>query len=414
MKKIIPALIIWMVTIGLLAQAETKKPRFSIAFSGYISFAALYDSRQTYNFREGYFLLFPKGTQLDRDGRDVNAAPTFHMMAAQTRLISRIAGPDAFGAHTSGYIETEFFGTSDPDVNGFRLRHAYVMLKWQATELMIGQFWHPFFITESCPEVISFNTGAPFQPINRSPQVRVTQQFGRWSASATALTQRDFVDDGPDGGSSTYARNAALPELNLKLQYQWIRPDGREFLYGASGDYKVIRPQLSTCLGYATDQTVLNWAATAYFKYKNDSITLKAEAFYGQDPYHLTMLGGYAVSSILDATRGIVGYSPYNMFSGWCEFMTNGGTIQTGVFVGYSKNQGLRRTIVGASYGRGLDIDALYRVAPRLLLTAGKLSITSEIEYTNAAYGTANELGRVGSTRWIPNVRFLCAIFYLF
>ena len=97
------------------------------------------------------------------------------MLSVQTRLVGKITGPDAFGAKTSGYIEAEFFGTSDADVNGFRLRHAYVKLNWTTTELLIGQFWHPMFITESFPEVVSFNTGAPFQPFNRSPQIRVTQ-----------------------------------------------------------------------------------------------------------------------------------------------------------------------------------------------------------------------------------------------
>jgi len=27
---------------------------------------------------------------------------------------------------------------------------------------MIGQFWHPMFATDCYPDVVSFNTGAPF------------------------------------------------------------------------------------------------------------------------------------------------------------------------------------------------------------------------------------------------------------
>ena len=414
-KKYVIAILILAAAAGLAAQTpETKPSTFGISFSGYVKTDVIYDSRQTFNLREGHFLLYPKGEQLDKDGKDINAAPTFHMLSLQTRLVGKITGPDAFGAKTSGLIEAEFFGISDADVNSFRLRHAYVKLNWTTTELLIGQFWHPMFITESFPEVISFNTGAPFQPFNRSPQVRLTQQFGLWSVSATALAQRDFVDNGPDGGSSAYARNAALPEFNLKLQYRWTCPAGCEFLFGASGDYKLIRPRLSTTLGYATDQTVSNWAGMAYFKYKNATATLKAEAFYGQDPYHLTMLGGYAVSSVLDAARNIVGYSPYDVFSCWGEFMTNGETFQTGIFIGYSKNQGVGKKIVGPTYGRGLDIDTLYRVAPRVLFNAGKVRLAAEIEYTNAAYGTADAMGTFGSTKWIPNLRLLGAVYYFF
>jgi len=300
---------------GLAGQTETKPPALGISFSGYVKTDIIYDTRQTVNLREGHYLLFPKGEQLDKDGRDVDAASSFHMLSVQTRLLGKITGPDAFGAKTSGLIETEFFGTSDADINGFRLRHAYVKLNWTAIELMIGQFWHPMFITDSFPEVVSFNTGAPFQPFNRSPQIRLTQQFGRWSVIASALAQRDFVDNGPDGASSAYARNAALPEFNLKAQCQWKCPAGCEVLFGASADYKTIRPRLATSTGYRTDQTISNWAGMAYFKYKVKAATLKAEAFYGQDPYHLTMLGGYAVSEVVDAVRDIVRYSPYDVFS---------------------------------------------------------------------------------------------------
>ena len=155
---------------------------------------------------------------MDKNGDDINAASSFNMLSIQTRLMGKITGPEAFGAKTSGLIEGEFFGTSDGDTNGFRLRHGYVKLNWATSELIIGQFWHPMFITESFPEVVSFNTGVPFQPFNRSPQIRFTQQFGAWSVAATALAQRDFLSNGPDGASSTYARNAAVPEFNLKLQ----------------------------------------------------------------------------------------------------------------------------------------------------------------------------------------------------
>ncbi len=167
-----------------------------------------YDSRQTVSVREGHFLLYPKPVLADKDGRDINAVSSFHMLSIQTRLLGRVTGPDAFGAKTSGLIEGEFFGTSDADINGFRLRHAFVRLNWAKTELLVGQFWHPMFVTESFPEVVSFNTGAPFQPFNRSPQVRLTRTLGRWSLAATALAQRDFPSNGPDGVSTIYARNA--------------------------------------------------------------------------------------------------------------------------------------------------------------------------------------------------------------
>ncbi len=398
---------------ALMAQTESK-PVFGIAFSGFVKTDILYDSRQTVSIREGHFLLYPKGEALDKDGRDINAAGSFHLVSVQTRLLGKITGPDAFGAKTSGLIETEFFGTSDADINGFRLRHAYVKLNWAKTELMVGQFWHPMFVTESFPEVVSFNTGVPFQPFNRSPQVRLTRQFGRLSLMATALAQRDFVSFGPEGASSVYARNAVLPEFNLRAQYAYQCPAGCEILFGVAGDYKKLRPRLSTATGYATDETVSDWAGLAYFKYKAKPATFKAEAFYGQNPYHLTMLGGYAVHETTDIGRDLMNFTSLRVFSLWSEIMSNGAKFQAGMFFGYSRNLGTPETIGGAKYGRGFDIDAVYRVAPRILVNSGKVRFAGEVEFTNAAYGTPDALGKVGNLKWIPNLRLLGAVYYYF
>ena len=200
-------------------QDEKPASSFGIAFSGYVKTDIFYDTRQTVNIREGHFLLYPKDPLLDPNENDINVKASFNILSIQTRLIGKITGPDALGAKTSAYLEAEFFGTSDADLNAFRLRHAYLKLNWKKSELLIGQYWHPMFIGESYPDVVSFNTGAPFQPFNRSPQVRFIRTFGKVSLVATALSQRDFVSNGPQGPSSVYLRNAALPEFNLKLQY---------------------------------------------------------------------------------------------------------------------------------------------------------------------------------------------------
>ncbi|MDD8026691.1 MAG: hypothetical protein PHI34_09250 [Acidobacteriota bacterium] len=396
-----------------LAQDESK-PAFGITFSGFVKTDLIYDSRQTVNLREGHYLLYPKPVQTDADGRDVNAASSFHMLSIQTRLLGKITGPDAFGAKTSGLIEAEFFGSTEAAINSFRLRHAYLKLDWKSTELLVGQYWHPLFVSESFPDVVSFNTGAPFQAFNRSPQVRLTRRLGRWSLIATALAERDFVDNGPDGASTAYARNAGWPEFNLKVQYHWTCPAGCEFVAGGGIDYRSVRPRLTTSTGYATDETVSDWAGQVYFKVKNKAGILKAEAFYGQDPHHLTMIGGYAVTEVADAVRDIVRYEPYRVLACWTELMTNGTAFQAGLFAGYSQNLGTGKTIVGAAYGRGLDIAALYRVAPRVVFNSGKVRLAAEVEYTAAAYGTADETGKVNDAHWAGNLRVLGAVYYFF
>jgi hypothetical protein len=397
-----------------LAQTESK-PVFGITLSGFVKTDMIYDSRQTVSIREGHYLLFPKNELPDKEGRDLNAASSFHMLSLQTRLLGRITAPDAFGAKTSGLIEAEFFGTSDADINGFRLRHAYVKLDWTKTEMMIGQFWHPMFVTESFPEVVSFNTGAPFQPFNRAPQVRLTRVFGRWSLAAAAMAQRDFASMGPDGVSTVYARNGLVPEFNLKLQYAARdEKSGSELLLGLGGDVLTLRPRTVSTNGYAADETMTSTAGMAFLRIKTKGLTFKAEAVYGGNLHHLTMAGGYAVEAVTDVERGLVAYAPLHTATGWTELMTNGKSFQVGIFAGYSKNLGAEGEISGPAYARGGDIDSLARVSPRLVFNSGKVRLAAECEWTGAWYGTPRADGTVGEIKLVSNVRLLGAVYLFF
>lgn len=397
------------------AQDDAKGPAFGLSLSGFVKTDIFYDSRQTASVREGHFLLYPKDALVDPGGTDVNARDTFHILSIQTRLAGRITGPDALGARTSAYVEAEFFGTSDADLNGFRLRHAYLRLDWARSELLVGQFWHPMFVTESYPDVVSFNTGAPFQPFNRSPQVRFTHTLGGLSLSATALAQRDFVSTGPDGPSTIYLRNAARPELNLKLQYASKDETRRtETVAGIAGDVMTISPRIATSLGYAADETLTGLAAMAFFKRRWPGWTWKAEAVWGQNLHHLTMLGGYGVRDVVDIARLDWSYTPIAALSLWTEVMTNGTAWQTGLFAGYARNLGAPDAILGATYARGADIDELYRVSPRLVHNAGRMRFAAEVELTAASYGAPDLHGDVREARFVRNARLLLAAYYFF
>jgi hypothetical protein len=397
------------------AQAEKTQPAFGISLSGFVKTDIFYDSRQTVSIREGHYLLFPKAPLLDPEGRDINGRANLNILSIQTRLAGKITGPDVLGAKSSAYVEAEFFGTSDADINGFRLRHGYLKLTWAKSELMVGQFWHPMFITESFPDVVSFNTGAPFQPFNRSPQVRYTRRFGNVSLSATALAQRDFLSNGPDGTSSVYLRNAALPEFNLKLQFASKNdPRKTETVAGVGADVMKLAPRIVTAAGYKTDESVTGLAAMAFFKQKWAKWTWKAEAVWGQNLHHLTMLGGYAVRAVVDDVRLDWSYTPVDTLSCWTEVQTNGAPWQAGLFAGYSKNLGSRHNISGANYARGFNIDELYRLSPRLVYNIGKMRFAGEAELTAASYGTPDVSGKVRDARFVRNLRLLFAAYYFF
>ena len=391
---------------------QDTDPSWGIKFTGFVKNDIFYDTRQSSasnGLREGHFYLYPDNSVIGINGEDINANPSLHFLSIQTRIRGNISGPDAFGARTSGAIEAEFFGTSEADINGFRLRHAYVKLDWGKTSLQTGQYWHPLFITESFPGTISFNTGAPFTPFSRNPQVRLTQILGNASVSFTAYGQRDFTSPGPNGNSNRYLRNSGMPGLNLQS-----RVPVADFLTAWFGiDYKRIRPQLRTNFNYETNTKVGSIVAFANIKIRTTPLNIALMGIYGQNPCDLMMIGGYGVVSE-DPLTLIREYTTLNTGSFWIDIGTNGQNTTFGLFAGMTRNLGAGENIIGNIYGRGNDIDLIYRISPRVTITQGKLSFAGEVELTSAAYGTLQPDGKVTDSHAVNNLRLLLSTIYRF
>jgi hypothetical protein len=433
MKKLLLILFV----LPMLLQSQTNE--FGIKFSGYVKTDFFYDTRQTVNIREGHFLLYPSAKMIDADGIDINAEPSLNFLSIQTRLTGNISAPDALGAKISGVIEADFFGNENAnfvDANGFRLRHAFAKMTWDNTELLFGQFWHPLFVPSCFSDVISFNTGAPFQPFSRNPQIRITQKFGQLSLMGAVLAQRDFASP----GGSLPLRNAAMPEVQGQLQFESKSDEGKfEILAGAGGGYKELRPLLSdTASGkrYIKEETVGGFSSMAFFKIKTPSIIYKLQGVYGQNLFDMTMMGGYGVSEVVDAAKEIVKYSPLNTVSLWTEYMHTVGKFQLALWAGYTEIMGSDDKII--KYSNAIDgkevtlrgtaadnssaIKNVIRISPRCVLMLGKLNIAVEVEYTDAAYalkdGTGklmrDDFGKILETEKISNIRGLLSVILKF
>ena len=113
-----------------------------ITWSGFVKADYFYDTRQTVNAREGHLLFVPAAVRRDANGVDINAKPELNILAIQSRLRMGVTGPEFFGMKTSGAIEGEFLGVANGDINGFRLRHAYLQLTGAKSQILMGQFWH--------------------------------------------------------------------------------------------------------------------------------------------------------------------------------------------------------------------------------------------------------------------------------
>ena len=435
--------IAWLMVFPFISNAQENKeePKFGISFSGFVKTDIFYDTRQSGCIREGHFLLYPENISLDPNNKDINDKPSFNILSIQSRLKGTITGPDAFGAKTSGVLEADFFGNENNnfvDLNGFRLRHAFVKLNWKSTELLAGQYWHPMFIAESFPEVLSFNTGAPFQPFSRNPQIRISKTFGGLKLMGCMFSQRDFTSSGPEYikaangeynsaaiANSKYLRNAGIPNTHFQMQFT---PDSTGHLFGVGVDYKKLLPELYTVdytktKTFESSETIGSISAIAFAKFKFKPITLKIEGVYAQNAYDMTMLGGYAVNQISDSLTGAKDFTSLNTGAFWLEMNTNGKKIQLGLFAGYTKNLGSTDSIQTDNfykkeiyYARCSNIDNVYRIAPRIVFISGKLDIGVEIEHTVATYGKANgdKTGGVTDGKSVANTRGLLVFLYKF
>lgn len=383
-----------------------------ISLKGFVKNDVFLDSRQTVTAREGHFLLWPKSKLPDARGDDVNEQGQFNMLALQSRLSGVINGPEVLGARTSGMIEGDFFAQANDNIHLFRLRHAFVRLAWEKTELLAGQYWNPMFVTSCYPATVSFNTGVPMQPFARNPQLRLKHKMGAFDVVVAALAQRDYMSRAEGQASSRFLRNSGVPDMHFQLHF-----NGSLFQAGAGLAYKTILPRLETEQGLKTDAAVSGLSGLAYLKLDLEPVTIKMEAVSGQNLTDMLQVSGFATQTLNPVTDER-SYEPLRNLSLWTDIHTNGKPWQVGLFGGYTRNLGTQNTVLGDAdliFGFGNTIASLYRISPRVLYYAGKLRFGLEGEYTSATFGSSFDDHAVPvDTQTVGNMRMLFSVYYFF
>jgi len=410
MKKIV-FLLVTAFACSFISAQEEEKSKWGIKFSGFVSTDYFYDSRQVVCARQGHFLLWPHREKLDPEGVDINARGAFNFLSIRTRARATMTGPDILGARTQAVLEGSFFGHSNLDLNEFRMRHAFVKMNWEQTELLLGQYWNPMFIPECFPAVLSFNTGAPFGPFARNPQIRVSHKLGPIKLSAVAFSHADFAS----AAGIRALRNSMIPELNVHAQYNKAPGEGSPgILIGGGAGYKKLVPMIETEEGFHTTEGVGSFLTELYGKLTFKKLTIKAEGVIGQNNYDLLMISSFGITSI-DPLTGRQTYAPTGSYSVWTEIHSNNPTWQPGLFAGYTRNLGAGQDIsAGGIVGTRGNIDYIYRVSPRILYNVGKMRFGLELEYTVAAFGTIDPEGLVLDPKAVGNMRALLGVFYFF
>jgi hypothetical protein len=400
-----------VIVYGSLSAQDEEKSGWGIKFSGFVNTDYYYDSRQIVCARQGHFLLWPHPEKLDPEGKDINARGSFNFLSIRTRLRGTISGPDVLGAKTSAVIEGSFFGHSNLDLNEFRLRHAFAKMSWEHTELLMGQYWNPMFIPACFPGVLSFNTGAPFTPFARNPQLRVSHDAGPLKISAIAFAHADFTS----AAGIRALRNSMIPELQLHASYEKPPANGRAgILIGAGAGYKKLVPVIETERGYQTTEGVSSFLVEVHGKLTLPKLTIKAQGMLGQNNYDLLMISSFGITSV-DTITGRQTYAPTGSYAVWTEIHTNHAKWQPGFFAGYTRNLGAGEDIsAGGVVGSRGNIDYIYRLSPRLLYNMGKMRFGLELEYTVAAFGAIDSMGLVQNSIAVGNLRALASVFYFF
>ncbi|WP_298555704.1 hypothetical protein [uncultured Algibacter sp.] len=421
-KKIV--IIMLLLAIPMFLIAQKKEPKFTVKFSGFISNDASLNTRQSISARgEGLFVLAPKPVKLDDEGNDINKTPSFNFVGINSRIRTKITGPDAFGAKTSGMIEGDFLGVNTDSKFNFRLRHAFVKLDWKKSQLLVGQYWHPTFVVDCYPGTVSFGAGSPFNPLARNPQFKYSYKLGKTTLSLTQLTNGHFTNKGAVDAQF----NSLVPELHFQIQYKT-----NTFIGGLGYGHQILRPEIVTANNYIIKQKVHSNTVLAFAKVTSPLLTFKGYVIYGQNNDNLVMMGGYAAIdknyTPEQITKGIVEYTTYNNFTSWLDIHTNGKKIIAGVFGGYSKNLGASKNVdVSTFTGRWGDVKDMMRISPRLIFISGSTIIGTEIEYSSVNYnkgnpdGVTNEeitgynsKGLVTNYKTANNLKFLLNVTYKF
>ncbi len=378
MKRLLIGL---MGLMGLMGIASAQSP-FSLEWHGFVNPHYYADSRSVVGGREDMMLFFPKPIVRDSAGRDINDGWQADMLAITARLGLRINGPDMLGAKTTAYIEGDFTGSTNATINNLRLRHAYIDMNWEHHRLLAGQYWYAMVIHEIMPMTNPLNMGSPFHCYARQPQVRYEYHLDGFEAVAVAQWQLDNMSQGLLNGAPTsstqFARHSLLPELNAQLRYR----KGVLFV-GAAVNAKTIQPVVSTTqnnLTLNTKHCSLTYSVFGSLTLKG--VTFKAQTLLNNSLYEGCSLGGYLM--LADGT-----FRDWHFNTVWFDVESNRGHWRPGLFMGYAKNIDYGNTYFVHCFGRGHDLDYLWRVQPRLTYkTLTGLDFTAEAEYTRAGYDT--------------------------
>lgn len=408
------------------AQEETPA-KFKLY--GFIRNYIAADTRSVNAGTEDLYFYMPKDVNM-KNGEDLNAGFNWRFVSLTTRLGLDVSGYKWGTMGISGKVEADFYNLSSA-VPILRLRQAFMKLAWDNTpfSLTLGQTWHPMAV--DMPHMNNLETGAPFNPFNRSPQMTLDIKAGDFTFTASMLYLNHYLPVGPNGKSKEYYLNG-LPEFYAGVAY---KKGG--FVAKTGVDLVNLRPY-KTYNNKTANGLMTGISPFVYLQYGKDLFQIKAKAILAQSGEHMNLLSGYGVSAYQESTNTFT-FTPMQNLASFVSF-SYGKKVQVMCMLGYMKNLGTTAdllnpdkmfwlntaggttTIVtGQDDVSGKDITATqsniaqaFRATPTLAFNLGKFTVSLEYNFTMGEYGNAGAhrglrgLYAAGNTHWVHNHRFIC------
>ena len=467
MKKIVMIALSALILMPMMAQEVSKESKKEAVKShlkqhfkpyGFIRNYFTFDSRESMSGTGDLYNYQPKDENWNKTDdpelrQDLNAISTFRFLSLTTRVGLNIVGYKWRNTEFGAKIEADFYaglstkGTGSHSVSGtaqFRLRQAYLTLAWDSlrinnkdyarVELLMGQAWHP--MAADLSDVIALNSGAPFGPFSRTPQVKMDARLGNlFTLTGALIWQMQYCSIGPDGQSAEYIGYSKTPEAYLGLSFHhkgWLVRAGADVLsikprhIGAAlgSDGNTIKGTDGKDLAIKVSDRLTTVSPFVYLQYKKGEFSIKAKSIFAESGEHMNMNGGYGVSDV--KSDGSWAYTPTRTSSSWISIVYGGKVgaqedkhpqkLQGILFAGYVENLGTKDPLaveggelVGFYYPRVKNMRRMWRITPTLLYTVGKFQVGLEYDITSVHYGDgkinpANGLSEQG-LHWVTNHR---------
>ena len=410
MKKGIIILLAALLT-GSAAFAQETPAKFKLY--GFIRNYAVADTRAVNAGTEDLYFYMPKAVDMV-NGFDQNAGFNWRFVSLTTRLGLDVSGYKFGTMGVSGKVEADFYNLSG-SVPILRLRQAFMKLSWDNSpvSLTLGQTWHP--MAADMPHMNNLETGAPFNPFNRSPQVTLDYKAGDFTFTASLLYLNHYLPTGPAGKSKDYYKYG-LPELYAGITYKngkVVAKAGVDLVnmrpYRTIADWRVQDGNAPTI---EVKSLLHTFSPFVFLQYTNGLFQLRAKSILAQAGEHMNLLSGYGVHSL--NADGTIEYTPMQDWASFVSF-SYGKKFQVMGMLGYMKQLGTTKDLVDNSVwmnnSADVHIQQAFRATPTVAWNIGKFTVSLEYNITAAEFGNGvrNERGMfTGDKEWVLNHRFIC------